>query len=222
MRALIAVAGAVCGLCVSVLDGAAQPLDPQALQMARNLDRIALSKALSENPGANVRVGEAIGLIKNKAIMTFSPDRMTPTFVKTDASGKVIYSSPARPIKGHGTQIEYASADGKVYLWYPGNQVVLGGQWRVETRSMDIGDKSAPRPLDVTYTCFRYDTTGRNPMTGETGLDWSCNATLFYKKNITESANGDVFGLSRRRMPPFVLDRDRTSLDALRKRAGAS
>ena len=116
---------------------------------------------------------EAIGLIKNRTIMTFSADRTAPAFYKYDAAGKLVYSSPARPIKGHGTQIEYGGPDGRVYLWCPGNQIVLTGQWRIETRSMDIGDKGAPKRLDVAYTCFRYDTSGRNPMTGETGQDWA-------------------------------------------------
>jgi hypothetical protein len=57
--------------------------------------------------------------------------------------------------------------------------------------------------------CFKYG--------GQAGF--SCKDAFGYLRRVTDSAPGDVFRLSRGK-PPFVLDRERTTIDALKKKAG--
>ena len=56
--------------------------------------------------------------------------------------------------EGHGVFVEYTSADGEVYMWYPGNRGVARGTWFVRE------EPSPPR------ACFKYR-GGVNPVTGE-------------------------------------------------------
>jgi hypothetical protein len=158
--------------------------------------------------------------VNGKTIMTFDPDGRLPTMSRYDAKGNLLYYAPARPYQGHGTQIEYLAADGRAFLWYPGNKVVLSGNWRTETEPRTVTDRSKERHFTVASLCFRYKTTRINPQTGESGANWSCTPSLFYLRRKKEEVTGDVFGLSRQGAPPFILDREATTLDALRQRVG--
>lgn len=109
----------------------------------------------------------------------------------------------------HGTQVEYLAADGRTYLWYPGNRVVLNGAWRYAP----IRAAAATLP----GICFRYGAETFNPSTGVTGGRWECEPLAIYRRGIVEAAPGDIFDLGRRASPPFALGRERTSLKALRE-----
>ena len=41
----------------------------------------------------------------------------------------------------HGNQVEFTTAGGEAYLWYPGNAVVLKGEWRAWRETRTAGQK---------------------------------------------------------------------------------
>lgn len=97
---------------------------------------------------------------------------------------------------GHGTQIEYVSPEGGAFLWYPGNDIILPGRWKLEGGQM----------------CFNYGPNTYNPVTGSAGDVWECASVEFYFRPITERAKGDVLQLEGRNAVPFQLPREQTSL----------
>ena len=120
--------------------------------------------------------------------------------------------------RGHGTQVEFVAGNGKTYLLYPGNTVIVRGKWKL-TRT------SNPKVFDM---CFRYPDNSHNPVTGQSGGGWSsgprafyfvagwgCGAAGFYVGDLVEGRDGDVLGLARSKEVPFVLARKKTRLDAL-------
>lgn len=100
---------------------------------------------------------------------------------------------------GHGMQVEYLGTDGRSWLWYPGNKVVLAGAWR-----LDEGD-----------ICFRYGANTFNPVTDQRGGSWDCVPYELYRTTIVESRKGDTFALKDRKQVPFPLPRKRLSHDQL-------
>ena len=101
----------------------------------------------------------------------------------------------------HGTQVSYARSDGAVFLWYPGNSVVLQGEW--ETRSGSV--------------CFRYGTNTYNPATRRPGGSWSCMLASQLDRATVELAYGDMFGLAKRVAVPFVLPGVKTTFAELQE-----
>ena len=87
----------------------------------------------------------------------------------------------------HGNQVEYLDPAGRSYLWYPGNRVVLVGQWR----------------CDESRIYFRYGYNSYNPVTGVIGGRWEPCTTALWSESIVEAVPGDILGLERRL--PFVL-----------------
>lgn len=178
---------------VSLGGCAKQPPTPAQLQA----DKAVRSVSLQES--TRITEAQARAALSNKTSLSLSP--------------------------GHGPQIEYASADGRVYLWYPGNNVVLSGEWEVRkanysrrTTKVDgsVTEFSAPLALD----CFRYGGNTYNPVTRTRGNKWECQASGVSKASRVEIADGDIFGLSQRAEPPFVLTRDVESFAQVRARMG--
>jgi hypothetical protein len=99
----------------------------------------------------------------------------------------------------HGTQIEYLTTNGKAFLWYPGNDVILEGRWKREGSEM----------------CFRYGENTYNPATGQQGGGWECMPFDIYWWVVEERMPGDIFGLATRGAAPFKLDPKRTTLEKL-------
>lgn len=130
----------------------------------------------------------------------------------------------ARPLladrsRSHGTQIEYASADGRAYLWYPGNPTILAGHWKLEERSEPVETPAGLRPKAVARVCYRYGGNTYNPATGHQGGGWECTSGGSLAREDRETRAGDVFGLSRRRPVPFVLAKpDRLSFEEISER----
>jgi hypothetical protein len=117
---------------------------------------------------------------------------------------------------GHGTQINYTSAGGRSFLWYPSNSVILPGEWKVESRtSMVWGSRR-----DVVHVCYRYGPGTYNPVTGAQGANWECSYAALSLRRMRENAVGDVLGLSRRSAVPFVLGREPTTLQQLAAKVG--
>jgi hypothetical protein len=87
----------------------------------------------------------------------------------------------------HGNQVEYLDSDGRCYLWYPGNAVVLVGRWR----------------CDESRVYFQYGVNTYNPVTGAIGGQWESHAIALWSVSIVESVPGDILGLKRGL--PFVL-----------------
>jgi hypothetical protein len=102
----------------------------------------------------------------------------------------------------HGTQVEYVAANGKSWLWYPGNSVVLPGRWKRQGADM----------------CFAYGANTYNPATGTRGGGWECMPFRLYWGTVDERMKGDIFALQGRGAVPFKLDRERTTLEALLSR----
>ncbi|WP_437727553.1 SEC-C domain-containing protein [Sorangium sp. So ce861] len=94
----------------------------------------------------------------------------------------VLYYDPS-----HGNQIVYFGRNGRCYLWYPGNRVILVGEWRVE------GD---------TF-CARYGTNVYNPVTRERGGSWERRPIREAGDTATDSVPGDIYGLTTGF--PFIL-----------------
>ena len=99
----------------------------------------------------------------------------------------------------HGTQVEYVTTDGKTFLWYPGNSVILEGRWKQEGSQI----------------CFAYGENTYNPATGHQGGGWECTGLRGYVSGITERMQGDVLRLQGRTRAPFELSKQQTNLTDL-------
>jgi hypothetical protein len=100
----------------------------------------------------------------------------------------------------HATQVSYSRADGQIFLWYPGNHVVLEGKWEA-------------RPSAI---CFRYGTNTRNPATNTPRDRWQCMPARDLDRYTVETADGDVLDLAQRKLVLFILPKVRTTIAALR------
>lgn len=122
--------------------------------------------------------------------------------------------------EAHGSQVEYSTNDGRVFLWYPGNPMVLPGQWRAcRHRLKASGFGKDPKEAVVFHyvmVCFRYGDNTYNPVTGKVGQSWQCTPAAQHRKALTQSEKGDALGLANRTSVPFVLGRSKTSLTDLR------
>ena len=121
----------------------------------------------------------------------------------------------------HGPQVSYGRPDGAIFLWYPGNAVVLQGRWEVrETVTDYMRAGELLRSLKSADVCFQYGANTYNPATGQRGGGFNCMPLRALQLVHKEALPGDVFGLARRPAPPFVLGREAVTLAALRARAG--
>jgi len=119
---------------------------------------------------------------------------------------------------GHGTQIEYTSADGKTYLWYPGNTRIVPGRYKIDNMTLPLDSRPNSPMVSLAAMCFRYGANSHNPATGRKGGDWECLPLSIYADRRREVRKGDIFGLSGRQSVPFKLDKKKTSLSLLLKK----
>lgn len=116
----------------------------------------------------------------------------------------------------HGNQISFNTADGQTYLWYPGNPVVLKGEWRACEDRFGMTVKGAETTmLPYGKLCFKYGPNTFNPATGSKGNEWECAAASKLEATLVEQRQGDVFGLAKRTPVPFVLSREKTTMNQL-------
>jgi hypothetical protein len=104
---------------------------------------------------------------------------------------------------GHGVQVVYTTGNGRSYLWYPGNQTVLAGRWRIVEQMATVRTATNAYEFPQTKVCFDYGNNSYNPVTGKTGEE--CQHAAFMMMFSGRSVAGDKFGLSRRKAVPFVL-----------------
>lgn len=116
-----------------------------------------------------------------------------------------------------GSQITYIAPNGSVYLWFPGNPVVLEGKWSFKETG---GFRPyAGKPVSETSLCFDYGPRTVNAWSRQRGgVECISSDTLAFA--TFESESGDIFGLAGRTQVPFVLPREKVSLADLRKRVG--
>ena len=107
----------------------------------------------------------------------------------------------------HGTQLEFLMADGRTYLWYPGNKTLLSGYWQIKST------------FDGPDMCFRYEEDTYNPVTQRRGGGWECGDASLYLLKVDEVVDGDPMRLSSGRLP-FVLNKEQKSIGSLAERSG--
>lgn len=107
----------------------------------------------------------------------------------------------------HGSQIEHLTADGRTFLWYPGNMRPVPGRWTVRQRGSRV------------QMCFQYGANTYNPADNTRGGDWECGPSRLYLLGAEEIAQGDPLDLSSGRLP-FVLQRNNVSINDALKQSG--
>lgn len=190
---------------------------------------LSLGPALSGNAQSPARTSPAgsgdtvLDLDAMPALRATNIDAI-PTWTGADIKSFLAGKTRLSRMPIHGTQVSYATADGRSYLWYPGNKVVLAGRWRVEDRAIEIRQggaavarKSQPR------LCYDYGPNSYNPATGRGG-GWECTNFMNLRFAGAETRPGDVFGLSRSKAVPFVLSTEPATIDGLvaRLKTGAT
>ena len=135
------------------------------------------------------------------------PDAPAQAMTVGEANAKFVDQTRISFSPGHGTQVSYMRPDGTVFLWYPGNRVVVRGRWLIESRA-----KSA-------YLCFQYGADTYNPVTNQSGTSWSCQQAGVFARITVDRVRGDLFGLANRQAVPFLLTPERTIIAELKQRA---
>ncbi len=101
----------------------------------------------------------------------------------------------------HGTQIYYTSSNGRVYLVYPGNSIVLKGHWKAR-----MGGVPTNRFVEL---CFKYGSNTYNPSTKRRGGNWACRSAAGPLRRNKEMYRGDILNLQKMNKLPAVLPRGR-------------
>ena len=89
----------------------------------------------------------------------------------------------------HGLQVEYFGPGGRAYLWYPGNERAVTGEWTAEGNEL----------------CFRYQANSYNPVTGQSGGQWECRNRTGALGGLISFVEGDAFGLKSGLVPAHDL-----------------
>jgi hypothetical protein len=92
----------------------------------------------------------------------------------------------------HGNQIEYNTIDGKTFLWYPNNKLLVVGHYKIKENKI---------------ICFNYNGKVKNHITGEIGGVWNCQEIISYFNRIKEFKNSNVFNFYEDKKIPYVLNR---------------
>jgi hypothetical protein len=108
----------------------------------------------------------------------------------------------------HGTQIEYLGADGRTYLWYPGNRSALAGRWTIQNGT--YGES----------VCFQYGSNSYNPVTHASGTAWDCTPVGIYVFDKLTVVSGDIFHLASGNIPYVLPSRTNISLEDAARQAG--
>jgi hypothetical protein len=129
----------------------------------------------------------------------------------------------------YGFQVTYTAANGRSYLWFPGNKQILAGEWRVEVADgwdagvvrVKVGDDIGTRNIDSARICFRYGANTRDAVSGRPGGRFSCESYSYFKRVNRENRKGDIFRLASRSHAPFVLAKDEDKITNLLKKANS-
>jgi hypothetical protein len=99
----------------------------------------------------------------------------------------------------HGWQVEYTSADGKAFLWYPGNDRLVLGTWRTRIKEFPIAGQPTRHSVMI---CFTY-ADSYNPATGVGPDQEECTFPSMNDIGMpkTERRPGDLFKLGGGKLP---------------------
>jgi hypothetical protein len=128
--------------------------------------------------------------------------------------------------EGYGLQVSYASPDGSAYLWFPGNMVVLKGQWKVERATqltggfvfVRIGENLVKHDVDAAQICFMYGANTVDAVSQRPGGRWQCQGWNYFKSVAREHKKGDIFGLATRSTAPFILSKEEDKIINLQRK----
>jgi len=94
----------------------------------------------------------------------------------------------------HGFQVEYFGQNGETALWYPGNQTVVAGAWRLSKNETKI--------------CFYYEGMSRAEITNVIDdQPWACDWLMPRRRglSIVSALRGNPLGLQGGEPVPYVL-----------------
>jgi len=189
-----------------------QQTNTQTSEVGRKFHRVATFSATpqfdpeckSKNPNANT-----LDLI-NKCMSPGWKKVLSEQIPKEQLRAQLANKTSIHFSSQHGTQVSFYAADGKTYLWYPGNSAVLAGLWKATDETEVNGRPARQGRAPADYVCFKYPTNSYNPVTKRGGGTWNCarGGELLYldDRNVQE---GDVYGLSSRGPVPFITQRGR-------------
>lgn len=109
-------------------------------------------------------------------------------YTRADAPESMADRTDVSYMPGHGTQISYTSADGRSWLWYPGNPRILEGRWKLDDSK------------DYLQVCYNYGPGTRNPMMKDAGPGFQCGNFQHQNVFTLDTKRGDVFGLTGARV----------------------
>ena len=91
--------------------------------------------------------------------------------------------------RAHGFQVNYLAAQGKAWLWYPGNLRGVPEEYkRDEVSGQDV-------------ICWRHPPNSYNPVTHTKGGSFACQNLMLSQRTIVAALTGDPFSLQTGRVP---------------------
>lgn len=187
----------------------------------------------ASNPPDIDKVAGVEGLSEKIAAANLALEKVTVAEARTHYAGFTVKSYDT----DHGTQVEYMSPNGRCYLWYPGNRVVLPCKWKITRQpAKTVFDKERAE-VDIPHVCYSYPENSYNPVTKQRGSGWQCSPALaastsesgditfrlpapgFHPATV-DKIKGDPFALARRKAVPFVLQKKTYSFAELKDGTG--
>jgi hypothetical protein len=128
--------------------------------------------------------------------------------------------------EGYGMQVSYAAPDGTSYLWFPGNNIILKGQWKIERASQLTGgfvfvhmaDNLVKHDVDAAQICYMYGANTVDAVSRSPGGRWQCQGWNYFKSVAREHKKGDIFGLAARSTAPFILSKEEDKIINLQRK----
>lgn len=145
----------------------------------RNANQMTFEQALAFEQQSSVKLREARALVRE-----MSHEEVSVRLVAELSDVTTIVKQT-----GHGIYVEYTAPDGRLYMWYPGNFVTVGGAWGI------VESYSPPR------ACFKYY-GAYHGVTGEFEPNECVPAAQTLSNAfVVDKRQGDVFGLSSEGVP---------------------
>ena len=153
-------------------------------------DTAVAEKASEKELIARTTLDPAIRAERLAEVAAMTPDQQAEAMSAAVNNRTIIYYQ-----QGHGVYVEYTSADGYLFMWYPRNGGVVRGTWGLQSFS-------GPR------LCYQY----RNSVHGVTG-EYEPNECIppeqkLVGESVLDSRSGDPFGLSKGMIPYPKSPRD--------------